>query len=86
MIIEIWTVLNPIIKSFIYLTALYSIGSVLFKFHFQKFFGEELNFYCKKIIKNNAFFGILISIVAFVSRAGNRGGDVACICGVEVID
>ena len=55
MIIEIWTVLNPIIKSFIYLTALYSIGSVLFKFHFQKFFGEELNFYCKKIIKNNSF-------------------------------
>ena len=86
MILEIWTVLNPIIKSFIYLTALYSIGTVLFKFHFQKFFEEEINFYCKKIIKNNAFFGILISIVAFVSTAGNLGGDLESIFDLEFIE
>ena len=86
MILEIWTVLNPIIKSFIYLTALYSIGTVLFKFHFQKFFEEEINFFCKKIIKNNAFFGILIAITAFLSTAGNLGGDLESIFDLEFIE
>ena len=73
MILEIWTILNPIIRTFIYFTALYSIGSVLFKVHFHKFFNEEINIYCKKIIRNSALLGLIISILAFLSVAGNLG-------------
>ena len=82
MILEIWTILNPIIRTFIYLTALYSIGSVLFKVHFHKFFNEEINIYCKKI---SALLGLLISILAFLSVAGNLGGEIESIFEIDLI-
>ena len=86
MILEIWTILNPIIRTFIYLTALYSIGSVLFKVHFHKFFNEEINIYCKKIIRNSALLGLLISILAFLSVAGNLGGEIESIFEIDLIE
>ena len=86
MIIEIWTILNPIIRTFIYLTALYSIGSVLFKVHFHKFFNEEINIYCKKIIRDSALLGLIISILAFLSVAGNLGGEIQSIFEIDLIE
>ena len=86
MILEIWTILNPIIRTFIYLTALYSIGSVLFKVHFHKFFNEEINIYCKKIIRDSAFLGLIISILAFLSVAGNLGGEIQSIFEIDLIE
>ena len=86
MIIEIWTILNPIIRTFIYLTALYSIGCVLFKVHFHKFFNEEINIYCKKIIRDSAFLGLIISILAFLSVAGNLGGEIESIFEIDLIE
>ena len=86
MILEIWTILNPIIRTFIYLTALYSIGSVLFKVHFHKFFNEEINIYCKKIIRNSALLGLIISILAFLSVAGNLGGEIQSIFEIDLIE
>ncbi len=85
MIIDIWTIVNPIIKTFIYLNALYSIGLILFKFHFQKYFNHEINSFCNKIIKNSAFLGLSISILAFISIAGNLGGDLKSIFELELI-
>ena len=64
MIVDIWTIVNPIIRTFIYLNALYSIGTILFKFHFQKYFNHQINSFCNKIIKNSAFLGLSISILA----------------------
>ena len=86
MILEIWTILNPIIRTFIYLTALYSIGSVLFKVHFHKFFNEEINIYCKKIIRDSALLGLIISILAFLSVAGNLGGEIQSIFEIDLIE
>ena len=85
MILEIWTILNPIIRTFIYVTAFYSIGLVIFKVHFDKFFNEEINFYCKKIIRNSAFLGLMISILAFLSVAGNLGGEIDSIFQIDLI-
>ena len=85
MILEIWTILNPIIKTLIYLTALYSIGSVLFKFHFQQYFNKEISLYCRKIIKSNSLLGILISVAGFVSISGNLGGNIGSIFELELI-
>ena len=86
MILEIWTILNPIIRTFIYLTALYSIGCVLFKVHFHKFFNEEINIYCKKIIRDSALLGLIISILAFLSVAGNLGGEIQSIFEIDLIE
>ena len=86
MIVDIWTIVNPIIRTFIYLNALYSIGLVLFKFHFQKYFNHEINSFCNKIIKNSAFLGLSISILAFISIAGNLGGDLKSIFELELIE
>ena len=86
MILEIWTILNPIIRTFIYLTALYSIGSVLFKVHFHKFFNQEINIYCKKIIRDSALLGLIISILAFLSVAGNLGGEIQSIFEIDLIE
>ena len=86
MILDIWTIVNPIIRSLIYLNALYSIGLILFKFHFQKYFNHEINSFCNKIIKNSAFLGLSISILAFISIAGNLGGDLKSIFELELIE
>ena len=86
MVIEIWTIVNPIIRTFIYLNALYLIGLILFKFHFQKYFNHEINSFCNKIIKNSAFLGLSISILAFISIAGNLGGDLKSIFELELIE
>ena len=86
MILDIWTIVNPIIRTFIYLNALYSIGLILFKFHFQKYFNHEINSFCNKIIKNSAFLGLSISILAFISIAGNLGGDLKSIFELELIE
>ena len=86
MIVDIWTIVNPIIRTFIYLNALYSIGLILFKFHFQKYFNHEINSFCNKIIKNSAILGLSISILAFISIAGNLGGDLKSIFELELIE
>ena len=86
MILEIWTILNPIIRTFIYFTALYSIGSVLFKVHFYKFFSEEINIYCNKIIRNISLLGLFISFLAFLSVAGNLGGEIESIFEIDLIE
>ncbi len=86
MIVDIWTIVNPVIRTFIYLNALYSIGLILFKFHFQKYFNCEINSFCNKIIKNSAFLGLSISILAFISIAGNLGGDLKSIFELELIE
>ena len=85
MIVDIWTIINPIIRTFIYLNALYSIGSILFKYHFQKHFNDEINSFCNKIIRISAFLGLSISILAFISIAGNLGGDFKSIFELELI-
>ena len=86
MFIDIWTIINPIIRTFVYIIALYSIGSILFKLHFQKYLNDEINFFCNKIIKNSAFLGLLISILAFISIAGNLGGEFKSIFELELIE
>ena len=78
--------MNPFIRTFIYLNALYSIGLILFKFHFQKYFNHEINSFCNKIIKNSADLGLSISILAFISIAGNLGGDLKSIFELELIE
>ena len=42
--------------------------------------------YCRKIIRNSALLGLLISILAFLSVAGNLGGEIESIFEIDLID
>ena len=85
MILDLWTLINPISRLIIYGTALISIGTVLFSFHFKKYFEDNIDNYCNKILKNNAFFGALASIFVFFSIAGNLGGDIESLFDLSLI-
>ena len=85
MILDLWTLINPILRLIIYGTALISIGTVLFSFHFKKYFKDDIDNYCNKILKNNSFFGALASIFVFFSIAGNLGGDIESLFDLSLI-
>ena len=85
MILDLWTLINPISRLIIYGTALISIGTVLFSFHFKKYFKDNIDNYCNKILKNNAFFGALASIFVFFSIAGNLGGDIESLFELSLV-
>ena len=85
MILDLWTLINPILRLIIYGTALISIGTVLFSFHFKKYFNDNICNYCNKVLKNNSFFGALASIIVFFSIAGNLGGDIESLFELSLI-
>ena len=85
MILDLWTFINPILRILIYGTALISIGTVLFNFHFKNYFNYEVNNYCNKILKQSSSFGILVSIFVFFSIAGNLGGDIESLFDLSLI-
>ena len=73
---EIWILLNPVLKFLSYIVSFFASGTVLFYFHFQKPLTTETKIYCHKLTQKLAAFGILISILLFLSVAGNLGGDL----------
>ena len=49
MIFDVWTILNPILRTFIYLSVLTTIGTILFSLHFSNFFDNIVKVYSKNI-------------------------------------
>ena len=76
MFFDIWTIINPVLRTLVYITVLTTIGTILFQFHFNNFFDKELSNYCRVLIKKMSVFGLFISLVVFLSVAGNLGGDL----------
>ena len=85
MIFDIWTILNPFLRTATYCFVLITIGSILFYFHFCKFFNHEVNVYCNNLIKKNAILGLFTSLVVFFSIAGNLSGDLFGIIDISLI-
>ena len=75
MFFDIWTIINPILRTLVYLTVLTTIGTILFQFHFNNFFDKELSIFWG-LIKKMSVFGLFTSLVVFLSVAGNLGGDL----------
>ena len=76
MFFDIWTIINPVLRTLVYITVLTTIGTILFQFHFNNFFDKELSNYCRVLIKKMSVFGLFTSLVVFLSVAGNLGGDL----------
>ena len=76
---EIWDLINPILRVVFYFTAFGTAGTTLFILHFRKHAHPELLYQCKNLIHKSALGGILISLILFLSVAGNIGGDLASI-------
>ena len=84
MIFDVWTILNPILRTFIYFSVLTTIGTILFSLHFSNFFDNIVKVYCQNLIKKFSIFGLFISLLVFLSVAGNLGGDFQSIIDISV--
>ena len=85
MVLDFWTFINPILRILIYLVALISIGTILFRLHFEKYLDKDIKNYCNKILKGNSAYGILLSIIVFFSIAGNLGGEIESMFSIDLI-
>ena len=85
MIFDVWTILNPILRTFIYFSVLTTIGTILFSLHFSNFFDNIVKVYCQNLIKKFSIFGLFIGLLAFLSVAGNLGGDFQSVIDISLI-
>ena len=85
MFFDIWTFLNPIFRTIVYIFALTAIGTMLFQFHFSKLFDIGLTTYCEDLLKKLSFVGLLAGSIVFLSVAGNLGGDLYSTTDISLI-
>ena len=85
MIFDVWTILNPILRTFIYFSVLTTIGTILFSLHFSNFFDNMVKVYCQNLTKMFSIFGLFIGLLLFLSVAGNLGGDFQSIIDISLI-
>ena len=85
MIFDVWTILNPILRTFIYFSVLTTIGTILFSLHFSNFFDNIVKVYCQNLIKKFSIFGLFIGLLVFLSVAGNLGGDFQSVINISLI-
>ena len=86
MIFDVWTILNPILRTFIYFSVLTTIGTILFSLHFSNFFDNIVKVYCQNLIKKFSIFGLFIGLLVFLSVAGNLGGDFQSVIDISLIE
>jgi putative copper resistance protein D len=76
---DVWIIINPLLKTVLYLASLGSVGSFLFSLHFRLQLTQEQNLYCLQLSRKSAFIGIITSVLLLFSVAGNLGGDFASV-------
>ena len=76
---DIWVILNPLIRALLYGTCFVVTGTLLFAFHFKKYQTPQSLTYCLSLAKNGSVFGLVISATFFLSISGNMGGDFSSI-------
>ena len=76
---DVWIIINPILKFLFYAASFVSLGAVLFSLHFTKFLTVEQKAYCNNLAFKTAPIGSAVSLLMFFSVAGNLGGDIASV-------
>ena len=79
---DIWTLLNPILKLSFYLSVVGTVGTALFFFHFKKLLEKQNVEFCKNLIFFSSGIGIIICLLFFISLAGNFGGNFTSIFNI----
>ena len=76
---DIWIIVNPILRVFLYAASFLSVGTFLFSLHFSKHLTVAQKSYCDHLAFKTALVGSVISLLMFFSVAGNLGGDIASV-------
>ena len=76
---DIWSFVNPFLRVLLYFASFGAVGTILFVLHFGKYQSFRGVRYCRSLVKTSAIMGVLVSIVGFLSLAGNMGGDIVSV-------
>ena len=76
---DVWIVINPILKVLLYAASFLSVGSFFFRLHFAKHLTVSQKDYCNTLAFKSAFVGAVTSLLMVLSVAGNLGGDIASV-------
>ena len=82
---EFWTILNPILKIFFYLSVIGTAGTAIFIFHFRKLIEKENLQFCKNVMLTSSGLGIIVCLLFYFSIAGNFGGDIVSALNIELL-
>ena len=83
---EIWIVLNPIIKLLLYIAVFGSVGTLVFIFHFYRLLTPLQLGYCSSISQKITKVGVLVSFISILSIPGNMSGDLIGIIDINMVD
>jgi putative copper resistance protein D len=76
---DVWIIINPILKALLYVASFGSVGSFLFSLHFGKQLSEQQQSYCNYLSHKSTLIGLVITLLMILSVAGNLGGDLASV-------
>ena len=76
---DVWIIINPILKALLYVASFGSVGSFLFSLHFGKQLSEQQQSYCNYLSHKSTLIGSVITLLMVLSVAGNLGGDLASV-------
>ena len=83
---EIWIVLNPIIKFLLYIAVFGSVGTLVFIFHFYRLLTPLQLDYCSSTSQKFTKVGVLVSFISILSIPGNMSGDLIGIIDINMVN
>ena len=82
---EIWIILNPLIRFILYIAVFGSIGTLIFVLYFRHVFTYSQLSYCTTISQIFSKVGIIASFLSILSIPGNMSGDLLGILDFNMI-
>ena len=83
---EIWIVLNPIIKFLLYIAVFGSVCTLVFIFHFYRLLTPLQLDYCSSTSQKFTKVGVLVSFISILSIPGNMSGDLIGIIDINMVN
>ena len=76
---DIWSIVNPILKAILYIASFGCVGGILFNLQFGKQLTPEQQIYCSYLTHKSTLLGAVTAVLIILSLAGNLGGDLASV-------
>ncbi len=76
---EIWAILQPIVKLLLYVLSFLALGTSLFIFHFRTLLSRSTYVYCCMLVRRSSLYGSIIAPLLLLMIAGNIGGDLRSV-------
>ena len=83
---EIWILLNPIIRFLLYIAVFGSVGTLVFIFHFYRLLTPLQLDYCSSTSQKFTKVGVLVSFISILSIPGNMSGDLIGIIDINMVN